>query len=95
MAKTKEEETVDEVRSKEKLEEFIGKKITKVFEAALDLIEVVLDEESYKKVRSKILRVGNNSIREVEEEIRNYYRVLYHTDKVDIVTITGGGKENG
>ena len=56
----------------------IDKQITLFFEKCLDFVEVTLPEEKvYKIVRSKILRSGNNAIREVNKNIDSNYTINY------------------
>jgi len=70
------EEKVD--RHKEKLIGAISNEITLLFEKALDYAEVAVpNSDQYKKLRSKILRVGNNCIRNVSREINTRYDVKY------------------
>ena len=46
------------------MEERITKEITKMFEKTLDYVQIICtDEYVYKQIRSKILRVGNDCIR--------------------------------
>jgi hypothetical protein len=65
-------------RSKARLKKEINKEITSFFEKCLDFVEVTLPEEKiYKVVRSKILRSGNNAIREVNKNIDINYTINY------------------
>jgi hypothetical protein len=70
------EERVD--KHKEKLIGAIANEITLLFEKSLDYAEVAVpNSDQYKKLRSKILRVGNNCIRNVAKEINTKYNVKY------------------
>ena len=72
---------------------FCDSKITRVFDGALSYIEVLLDEHQYKKIRSRILRIGNNVIREVEQEISDYYIVDYDPKMTDVIKVREGKNE--
>ena len=65
-------------KHKEKLNRAISDEITVLFEKVLDYAEVAVpNNDQYKKLRSKILRVGNNCIRNVRKEIEVRYDVKY------------------
>ena len=65
-------------RHKEKLNRAISDEITILFEKVLDYAEVAVpNNDQYKKLRSKILRVGNNCIRNVRKEVETRYDVKY------------------
>ena len=65
-------------RSKARLKKEVNKEITLFFEKCLDFVEVTLPkEEIYKIVRSKILRSGNNAIREINKNIDTNYTVTF------------------
>jgi hypothetical protein len=70
---------IDKVdRHKEKLNRAISDEITVLFEKVLDYAEVAVpNNDQYKKLRSKILRVGNNCIRNVKKEVASRYDVKY------------------
>lgn len=70
---------IDKVdKHKEKLNRAISEEITVLFEKVLDYAEVAVpNNDQYKKLRSKILRVGNNCIRNVRKEIEVRYDVKY------------------
>jgi hypothetical protein len=53
-----------------------------LFEKCLDYVEVTLpDEKIYKVVRGKILRSGNNAIRDVSKNIDENYTISYSPEK--------------
>jgi hypothetical protein len=81
-------------KSKEKLIKTCEEKITEVFDGALNYIEVLLDDNEYKKIRSKILRIGNNAIRFLAAEINDHYSVNYDSGMVDVVRIGGVNESN-
>ena len=65
-------------KHKEKLNRAISDEITVLFEKVLDYAEVAVpNNDQYKKLRSKILRVGNNCIRNVKKEVDSRYDVKY------------------
>jgi hypothetical protein len=65
-------------KHKEKLNRAISDEITVLFEKVLDYAEVAVpNNDQYKKLRSKILRVGNNCIRNIRKEIEIRYDVKY------------------
>jgi len=60
-------------RSRDKLTKEMESEITNLFEQALDFAEVACaTKDTYKVLRSKILRVGNNTIRNVKKKIQHY-----------------------
>jgi len=70
------EEKID--RHKEKLLGAITNEVTNLFERVLDYAEVAVpNTDQYKKLRSKILRVGNNCIRNIQKEVAVRYNIKY------------------
>ena len=64
--------------------------ITKFFEIVLDFSEVAVgDEKRYKALRSKVLRHGNDTIRDLNSSIRTDYEVSYKRLSQDIVKFSG------
>jgi len=60
-------------RSKERLIRELEGEITKLFEQALDYAQVACPtKDTFAVLRSKILRVGNNCIRNVNKKIKHY-----------------------
>jgi len=60
-------------RSKEKLIRDLEDEVTKLFEQALDYAQVACPtQDTYKVLRSKILRVGNNCIRNMRKKVQHY-----------------------
>jgi hypothetical protein len=75
-------------RSKEKLKKYVQNEITKLFSAVLDYAEVAVDgKERYLNLRSKILKVGNDTIREIRREIDARYKVDYVPPAEDIILV--------
>jgi len=78
----------EEVRSKEKIKRYIDAEITKLFTGILDYAEVAIDsEERWKVLRSRILKLSNDSIREIRKEIDDRYVVNYRAPSEDIIVI--------
>jgi hypothetical protein len=78
------DEKVD--RHKEKLIRAVSEEITILFEKVLDYAEVAVpNNDQYKKLRSKILRVGNNCIRNIGKEINMRYSVKYEPPAETII----------
>jgi hypothetical protein len=75
-------------RHKEKLNKAIADEITAMFEKILDYAEVAVpNQEQYKKLRSKVLRVGNNCIRNISKEIQSRYSVKYEAPAETIIEV--------
>jgi hypothetical protein len=75
-------------RHKEKLIRSITDEITILFEKVLDYAEVAVpNADQYKKLRSKVLRVGNNCIRNISKEVQSRYAVKYDPPAETIIEI--------
>ena len=75
------------VRSKDKLKKEAENEVTKMFEVILDYAQVACaQQETYKALRSKILRAGNNCIRSIRNRI-DLYEVEYVAQAEDIIEI--------
>jgi hypothetical protein len=60
-------------KSKARLLEELKDEITQLFENTLDYAQIAVSvPEQYKVLRSKILRIGNNCIRNVEKNMAHY-----------------------
>ena len=60
-------------KSKEKLKKEAEEEITKMFESILDYAQVACPTpDTYKVLRSKVLRVGNNCIRTLKSKFDHY-----------------------
>jgi len=70
--------------SRIRLTKAMRKEITKMMEKALDFAHVACHRENYQQLRSKVLRVGNDCIRNLEKEV-NYYDVQYTKLSEDII----------
>lgn len=60
-------------KSREKLKKTVEAEITKLFESVLDYAQVAVPtSDTFKVLRSKILRVGNNCIRTIKDKLEHY-----------------------
>lgn len=60
-------------RSRERLIRDIEEEITALFEQSLDYAQVACPtQDTYKVLRSKILRIGNNCIRNIRKKVQRY-----------------------
>lgn len=72
--------------SRKRLQECVTKSITKMFEGVLDFSEVAVGEEKrYKALRSKVLRLANDAIRNINAEIEDNYDITFNGINEDIV----------
>jgi hypothetical protein len=83
---TKEDKALE--RSKEKLKRDTEKIVTSLFHSILDISEVAIgDPQRYKPFRSKVLRAGNDAIRDMKKVLDRDYKVLYVPTTEDIVEV--------
>jgi len=76
------------VRSKDRLKKYVQNEVTKLFTSVLDYAEVAVDgKERYSNLRSKILKVSNDAIREIKKEIDTRYTVDYIPPAEDIIVV--------
>lgn len=74
-------------KSREKLAKDIEAEITGLFEQVLDYSQVACPtKDTYSVLRSKILRVGNNCIRNVRKNLQ-YYDVEYVPQVEEVIEI--------
>lgn len=74
-------------RSRDKMNRLVEEEVTKLFESVLDYAQVACPtSETYKVLRSKILRVGNNCIRTLKKRLE-HYDVEYKASAEDIIEI--------
>lgn len=78
---------VVEDRHTKKLKDLIKEEVTSMFEQALDFAQVACPEPHYRPLRSKILRVGNNCIRNINNKIDSQYKVEFKATSEDIIQI--------
>lgn len=74
-------------RSKEKLIRDMEKEVTALFERSLDYAQVACPPDTYKVLRSKILRVGNDCIRSLKKKVQNY-EVEFIPQTEEIIEVT-------
>jgi hypothetical protein len=74
--------------SKEKFKRYIDAEITKLFSGILDYAEVAVDSpERWKALRSRILKLGNDTKREILKELDSKYTVQCEISE-DVVVVT-------
>lgn len=75
-------------RSKEKLKKYIDLEVKKLFTGVLDYAEVAVDsKERWKVLRSRILKLSNDAIREISKELDLRYDVSYVPAGEDVVIV--------
>jgi len=75
-------------KSRDKLNRMVEEEVTTLFESVLDYAQVACPTpETYKVLRSKILRVGNNCIRTMKKKLEQY-DVEFTAISEDIVQVT-------
>lgn len=86
MVNSREEQTLE--RSKEKFKRDLEKRIMKGIDEILDIAEVAIgDSQRYRPFRSKVLRAGNNAIRDLKTDLDMQYKVLFVPTNEDIIEI--------
>jgi nucleoid DNA-binding protein len=82
--------------SRNKLKTAVKNVITEMFTEILDFAEVAVDgQERFKKFRSKVLRSGNNAIRDLNTELTDNYNVEFTNFGTDLVVVKNNGKGTG
>ena len=72
---------------RKQLDNAVRKEVTKMFEAILDYADIAVPEKgTFKALRSKILRVGNDCIRTLSTELKEY-KVEYIERDEDIIEV--------
>ncbi len=81
----------------EVLKKVVESKIKNVFFTSLRTIELAFgtDFDEYEKMRSEILRVGNNSIREIKELINAEFGIEEAPEQVKVKFTNNKEKANG
>lgn len=75
-------------RSKDKVKRYIEAEITSLFAGILDYAEVAADsKDRYVAFRSKVLKLGNDTIRKIKKEIDDHYAVTYVPPSEDIIIV--------
>jgi hypothetical protein len=76
-------------KSKEKINRLVKDEVTKMFEQVLDYAQVACPTaDTYKVLRSKVLRVGNNCIRNIKRKIEQQYEIEYKAISEDIIEVS-------
>jgi len=74
-------------KSREKLKRAAEAEVTKMFENILDYAQVACAQpDTYKALRSKILRAGNNCIRALKSEM-DTYEIAYVPKAEDVIEV--------
>jgi hypothetical protein len=74
-------------KSRHKLEDVINKEVTKMFESILDYTQVACpNNETFKVLRSRILRSGNDCIRRLCSSLDSY-NVEYKVKNEDFIEV--------
>jgi hypothetical protein len=71
----------------QKFKDMIREEVVSMFEQTLDYAQVACPEPNFKPLRSKILRVGNNCIRNIHRKIDAQYEIEFKATVEDIVEI--------
>lgn len=75
-------------RSKEKLKRDLEKRVMKGIDEILDIAEVAIgDSQRYKPFRSKVLRAGNNAVRDLKSDLERHYKVLFVPTSEDVIEV--------
>ena len=61
-----------EENSRNRLAEAMRNEVTKMMEKSLDFAHVACHKDNFQQLRSKILRVGNDCMRNLEKEVKSY-----------------------
>lgn len=74
-------------RSKEKLNKYIEQRVKKLFTGVLDYTELTVDsEKSWQTLRSRILKLSNDTIRDMKRELDSY-DVSYIPRSEDVIIV--------
>ena len=75
-------------RSKDKLKKDTDKRIMRAVDAILDIAEVAIgDPLRYKPFRAKVLRAGNDAIRDLKNALDRDYKVMFVPTREDVVEV--------
>lgn len=81
-------------KSKERLIKAMEEEITILFEQTLDYAQVACSTpDTYKVLRSKILRIGNNCIRNIRKHAQ-HYDIVFIPQMEEIIEVTQPKKIN-
>ena len=74
-------------KSRGKLEGIVNKEVTKMFESILDYAQVAVPaKDTFQVLRSRILRAGNDCIRNISTGLDNY-KIKYESKTEDVVEV--------
>jgi len=80
-------------KNKDKLKREVKDEVTTLFEKVLDYAQVACPTpDTFKVLRSKVLRVGNDCIRNIHKNVDLHYDVSYIAPGEDIIEIGRGKK---
>lgn len=83
---------MEEDKSRNKLKRTVDDRVTKMFQKILDFVEVVCtSKESYKAMRSKILGLGNDCIRQLQKDV-DHYDVKYKSIGEELIEVRRSSK---
>lgn len=83
---------MDNGKSRDKFKKEIEKEITKLFESTLDYAQVACaHQDTFRALRAKILRVGNNCIRNLKNK-SEHYDMVFKADTEDIIEVSSPRK---
>lgn len=75
-------------KSKDKLRVFLAAQITALFGNILDYCDVAVgDKERMRSLRSRILKMGNDTIRKVGKEVDDRYSVVYNAPTEEVIVV--------
>ena len=78
---------MDNDRNREKLGRDLDAQVTQMFEQILDYAQVACaTPDTFKVLRSKILRVGNNCIRNQRKKLQEY-DIKYNASTEDVIEV--------
>lgn len=84
---------MDNLKSRDRFKREIEKEVTRLFESALDFAQVACEHQgTFKALRAKILRVGNNCIRNLKNKSDQYDMVL-KINSEDIIEVSNNNKK--
>lgn len=79
---------LEKERSKEKLKKLLDVEVNSALRSVLDFIEVAVgNEERFKALRSKVLKVGNDALRNLKKEIDTRYDVEFIPLGEDVIKV--------
>lgn len=81
-------------KSRKRMTHSMREEVTKMMEKTLDYAEVACPRETFRQLRSKVLRVGNDCMRNLEKTFDNY-DVLYTKMSEEIIEFRNKGFGKG